>query len=64
MQNSYVYSPYQLKQKGIIMKYTLYGFKVSAFDAGYYAGFNGGLCESPSSKDYMKGYSLGQKNFN
>ena len=46
------------------MKYALHGFKVSAFDAGYFAGLNGGLCESPSSKDYMEGYSLGQKNFN
>ena len=46
------------------MEFTVCGFKVSSFDAGYYAGINGGLCEYPSNKDYMKGYNLGQNNFN
>ena len=46
------------------MKHEIHGFICDSFDAGYYDGINGGLCEYPSNKDYMKGYNLGQNNFN
>ena len=45
------------------MNYKRCGFKLSAFDAGYYDGINGALVATHINKEYLAGYKLGNANY-